>query len=316
MWLKAHARRPASTTSRTPSKTDGSYRGDYFTLGDVGYIDADGYLFLTDRSANLIISGGVNIYPAEVDAVLLEHPAVGDAATIGVPDEEWGESVKSVVELQRRRRAVRRARRRADRVLPRSHLAHFKCPRTVDFVDTLPRQDNGKIYKRRLKDAVRRGVGGDRIVEPTDDLDGTGGHVPPAPTRPTPSATPTTRSRDQLLDAASRVFAREGYDGTKILDIVREAGLSTGAVYSRFRSKNELLRAAVIRSTASLRARRRGHAGTCSTCSTGRSALRRGGLDRQRGRAPRGLRDGPPRARGRRRAGRLPRAVARVDAAR
>ena len=85
---------------RDASKTADTYRGDYFTLGDVGYMDADGYLYLTDRSANLIISGGVNIYPAEVDAVLLEHPAVGDAATIGVPDEDWGERVLAVVELK------------------------------------------------------------------------------------------------------------------------------------------------------------------------------------------------------------------------
>ena len=85
---------------KDPDKTASAYREDYFTLGDVGYIDEDNYLFLTDRSANLIISGGVNIYPAEVDAVLLEHDAVRDVATIGVPDQEWGEAVKAVVELQ------------------------------------------------------------------------------------------------------------------------------------------------------------------------------------------------------------------------
>ena len=93
-------------------KTDGAYRGDYFTLGDVGRIDEDGFLFLTDRSANLIISGGVNIYPAEVDAVLLQHPAVADVAVIGVPDDEWGESVLAVVE---RKPGVRRRPRRAAR---------------------------------------------------------------------------------------------------------------------------------------------------------------------------------------------------------
>jgi long-chain acyl-CoA synthetase len=135
-------------------KTADSYRGDYFTLGDVGYLDDDGYLFLTDRSANLIISGGVNIYPAEVDAVLLEHPAVGDVATIGVPNEEWGEEVKAVVELQP---GVAATDALADELLAfcRDRLAGFKCPRTVDFVDALPRQDNGKIYKRLLRDRYR-----------------------------------------------------------------------------------------------------------------------------------------------------------------
>src|SRR5207237_5846297 len=82
------------------NKTADTFRGEYFTLGDVGYMDDDGYLFLTDRTANLIISGGVNIYPAEVDAVLLEHPSVLDVATIGIPNDEWGEEVKAVVELQ------------------------------------------------------------------------------------------------------------------------------------------------------------------------------------------------------------------------
>jgi long-chain acyl-CoA synthetase len=133
------------------AKTEGSYRGDHFTLGDVGYMDADGYLFLTDRSADLIISGGVNIYPAEVDAVLLTHPAVGDAATIGVPDEEWGESVLSVVELQP---GVAASDELAASLIAfcRERLAHFKCPRAVDFTTALPRQDNGKLYKRRLRE--------------------------------------------------------------------------------------------------------------------------------------------------------------------
>src|SRR5205085_2038522 len=81
-------------------KTAKTVVGTHFTLGDIGYLDADGWLFLTDRSANLIISGGVNIYPAEVDAVLLEHPAVGDVAVIGVPNEDMGEEVKAVVELR------------------------------------------------------------------------------------------------------------------------------------------------------------------------------------------------------------------------
>ena len=135
-------------------KTASTYRGDYFSVGDVGYLDEDGYLYLTDRSANLIISGGVNIYPAEIDAVLLEHPKVGDAATIGVPDDEWGETILAVVEP-------------AAGVVPdddlaaellefcRMRLARFKCPRRVEFVEELPRHDNGKIYKRLLRDSYR-----------------------------------------------------------------------------------------------------------------------------------------------------------------
>src|SRR5207244_11648581 len=116
------------------TKTSSTYlpSGEYFTLGDVGYMDEDGYIFLTDRSANLIISGGVNIYPAEVDAVLLEHPAVGDVATIGVPDPAWGEEVLAVVEVQP---GIEPAPRLAEELIAvcRQRLAHYKCPRPVDF---------------------------------------------------------------------------------------------------------------------------------------------------------------------------------------
>jgi long-chain acyl-CoA synthetase len=136
------------------AKTESSYRGDYFTLGDVGYLDEDGYLFLTDRSADLIISGGVNVYPAEVEAELLGHPAVGDAAVIGVPDSEWGESVVAVVELKQ---GIEGSDDLAGELIEhcRANLARFKCPRRVDFVDVLPRTDSGKLYKRRLRDQYR-----------------------------------------------------------------------------------------------------------------------------------------------------------------
>jgi long-chain acyl-CoA synthetase len=136
------------------AKTESTYRGEYFTLGDVGYLDEDGYLFLTDRSADLIISGGVNVYPAEVEGELLGHPAVGDAAVIGVPDPEWGESVVAVVEL---RDGIEPSGGLAEELIEycRANLAGFKCPRRVDFVATLPRTDSGKLYKRRLREQYR-----------------------------------------------------------------------------------------------------------------------------------------------------------------
>ena len=142
-----------------PAKTAASYRGDHFTLGDIGYLDDDGYLFLTDRSANLIISGGVNIYPAEIEAELLAHPAVGDVAVIGVPDADWGEIVLAVVELQK---GALPSERLANELIEhcRERLAHFKSPRRVDFTDRLPRHDNGKLYKERLRDEYRTAVQG------------------------------------------------------------------------------------------------------------------------------------------------------------
>ncbi|MGO9911549.1 MAG: AMP-binding protein [Acidimicrobiales bacterium] len=140
-------------------KTASTYLGDYFALGDVGYLDEDGYLYLTDRSANLIISGGVNIYPAEVDDVLLGHPAVGDAATIGIPDDEWGETVLAVVEPAPG--VVGDDALAAELIeFCRERLARFKCPRKVEFLEELPRQDNGKIYKRLLRDKYRARVEG------------------------------------------------------------------------------------------------------------------------------------------------------------
>jgi long-chain acyl-CoA synthetase len=136
------------------AKTADTYRGDYYTVGDVGYVDADGWLFLTDRSANLIISGGVNIYPAEIEAVLITHPSVGDVAVIGVPNDEWGEEVKAVIEPQPG--VVGSEELAAELVeFAKARMAGYKVPRTIDFTDRLPREDNGKLYKRKLRDAYR-----------------------------------------------------------------------------------------------------------------------------------------------------------------
>jgi len=132
-------------------KTEGAYRGNLFTLGDIGYLDADGYLYLTDRQSNMIISGGVNIYPQETENHLVMHPQVHDVAVIGVPNEEMGEEVKAVVvpvadavpgpELERTLIDYCRA-----------GIAHYKCPRSIDFVESLPRTETGKMQKRKLRD--------------------------------------------------------------------------------------------------------------------------------------------------------------------
>lgn len=131
-------------------KTGKSYRGEYFTLGDMGYFDADGYLFLTGRSAELIISGGVNIYPVEVDNELLKHPAVHDVCTFGAPNEEWGEEVKSVVCL---RAGFAPSPEIANELIgwAKDRLAGFKVPRSIDFVDTIARSEAGKVQRKEIR---------------------------------------------------------------------------------------------------------------------------------------------------------------------
>ncbi|WP_167104396.1 acyl-CoA synthetase [Mycobacterium sp. DL592] len=123
---------------------------NWASVGDMGYLDEDGYLFLTDRKSFMIISGGVNIYPQEVENVLALHPKIFDAAVIGVPDAEMGEQVKAVVQL---RDGISPSDELAADIIGyvRDRLAHFKAPRSVDFVDQLPRSETGKLVKRILK---------------------------------------------------------------------------------------------------------------------------------------------------------------------
>lgn len=121
-------------------------------IGDIGYLDEDGFLYLTDRQAFVIISGGVNIYPQEIENLLVTHPKVMDAAVFGVPDEDFGEAVKAVIQ------AVDPAQADSDLAAElsefcRANLAKFKCPKSFDFTDEMPRLPTGKLYKKPLRDA-------------------------------------------------------------------------------------------------------------------------------------------------------------------
>jgi long-chain acyl-CoA synthetase len=149
IWLETPAGPPEYF--KDPEKSASIRRGRMVTLGDIGYLDSDGDLFLRDRKIDLIISGGVNIYPAEVESALLAAPQVADVAVIGVPDAEWGEQVVALVELKPGV-APDEATRTALLAACREQLAGFKCPRRLDFVEHLPRLPNGKIEKRRLRD--------------------------------------------------------------------------------------------------------------------------------------------------------------------
>jgi long-chain acyl-CoA synthetase len=138
-------------------KTASIHRGDrLFTTGDIGYLDEDGYLFLADRVIDMIISGGVNIYPAEIEGVLITHPAVRDVAVFGIPDEEFGEQVKAVVQLAEGDAPTEGL---AEELIAhcRASLAGYKAPRSVDFVTEMPRTPTGKLYKRLLRDPYWEG---------------------------------------------------------------------------------------------------------------------------------------------------------------
>ena len=146
-WLAEYYHRPDATSK--------SLHDGFFSVGDVAYRDSEGYYFICDRQVDMIISGGVNIYPAEVEAVLHAHPAVLDAAVIGVPDDEWGESVKAVVQLRPGMVAT------ADELIAfcAERLAGYKKPRSVDFTGDIPRDAAGKLLKRKVREPYWAGTG-------------------------------------------------------------------------------------------------------------------------------------------------------------
>jgi long-chain acyl-CoA synthetase len=137
-------------------KTDKAWNEGFFTVGDAGYLDEDGFLFLCDRKSDMIISGGVNIYPAEIESVVVLHAKVADVAVFGVPDEDWGESVKAVVQPAE---GVAGDDALRDEILSfcAGQLAKYKTPRSIDFIEEMPRDPNGKLYKRKLRDPYWQG---------------------------------------------------------------------------------------------------------------------------------------------------------------
>jgi acyl-CoA synthetase (AMP-forming)/AMP-acid ligase II len=140
---------------KDPKKTEDAFndRG-WSSLGDMGHVDVDGYLYMSDRRTNLILSGGVNIYPQEIENALTLHPAVLDVAVIGVPDPEMGQQVKAVVQAADPAQAGPELE--AELIaFCRAELAGYKCPRTVDFVAELPRLPSGKLAKRLIVDQYR-----------------------------------------------------------------------------------------------------------------------------------------------------------------
>ena len=133
------------------AKTDANRKAGFFTVGDIGYLDDDGYLFLNDRKSDMIISGGVNIYPAEIEGAFLTHPKVADAAVFGIPHADWGEEIKAVVEVAA---GVEAGDELTVELLAHvgERLAKFKLPKTIDYTTDMPRDPNGKLYKRKLRD--------------------------------------------------------------------------------------------------------------------------------------------------------------------
>jgi fatty-acyl-CoA synthase/long-chain acyl-CoA synthetase len=151
--LYVRSRTVFDTYYKHPDEYEAERRGEFHTVGDVAYFDDEGYFYICDRKKDMIISGGMNVYPAEIEAVLEQHPRIVDAAVVGIPSEEWGESVHAVVVAQPGAALDR------DEVIAfaREHLAGYKIPRSVSFAPEIPRTGSGKILKRVLREPFWRG---------------------------------------------------------------------------------------------------------------------------------------------------------------
>jgi acyl-CoA synthetase (AMP-forming)/AMP-acid ligase II len=152
VWFEPPPNRPGFEYHKDEAKTRESFNANGFsTVGDMGYLDADGYLYLTDRRTFMIVSGGVNIYPQEAENLLINHPQVADVAVFGIPDTEMGEQVHGVVQPVQWEDAGPDLEQEL-LAYCREHLAHYKCPKAIDFERELPREQTGKLYKRLLRD--------------------------------------------------------------------------------------------------------------------------------------------------------------------
>jgi fatty-acyl-CoA synthase len=136
-----------------PEETAKTIRNGWLYTGDAGFMDQDGYVYIHDRVKDMIISGGENVYPAEVESALAEHPAIAEVAVIGVPDEKWGEAVKAIVVL----RPGTDLSQDALIGWSRTRIAGFKAPKSVDFAEALPRNASGKLLKRELREPYWQG---------------------------------------------------------------------------------------------------------------------------------------------------------------
>jgi len=152
LWTRSHQNMPGYWNNPAATAEAITPEG-WFRTGDAGYVDDEGFLYLHDRVKDMIVSGGENVYPAEVENVLAKHPGVADVAVIGVPDDKWGEAVKAIV--------VRSGPDVTEDELiafARENLAGYKLPKSVDFAETLPRNPSGKLLKRELREPYWAGV--------------------------------------------------------------------------------------------------------------------------------------------------------------